>query len=408
MTGPSLIRRLTLALLLAGGLAGPAAALDKPRDFNPPMPEQVPNFRAQTRDVLIELASYAKKRDPHFQILLRNGVELLAKGDWEEQWDALHDPAGTNFYRRLPPRAVYRPLVKLLDGLVIDGLYCGKRAFDQPLDAALKARRADDAVIDRDKKLGVIRPPLPTEMGPFSNDPAVELRRAAEIQEKIERIERQRRILYAVDAMRAENRVLLSVESCAGPAATAALRAGARDHVVPYVTASGRLDEGPKTHPPGENSAEATSLGAVRAWLPLLRSDRFGDKGAFVDAVAGDNDDLVVIDVAQRAQGLTKDDLTRMKFKKMGPRRMVFAVLPIGRAYDWRWYWQKGWEVGNPAYLFAHDAAPGSYIVDLANGEWKALLGKYLTAVMDLGFDGVLFDDADTYLWFEELMPIDH
>jgi len=407
MTGPTLIRRLAWALVLCAAAAGPALALDKPRDFVPPPPEQVPNFRAQTRDVLIELASYAKKRDPHFQILLRDGVELLAKGDWEDRWDALHDPDGTNFYRRLPPRSVFRPLVKLLDGMVLDGLYCGKYAFDQSLDAAIKARRDDDAVIDRDKKLGIARPPLPTELGPFSNDPAVELRRAAEIQDKIDRLERQRRILYAVDAMRAEHRTLLSIEACPAGTAAGALRAGGRDRVVPYITANGRLDEGPRAHPVGESAGEIGSLGAVRAWLPLLRGDRFGDKGTFVDAIANDNDDLVVIDVALRGQALTKDDVARMKFKKMGPRRLVFAVMPIGRAYDWRWYWQKGWEVGSPAFLFAHGDQPGSYLADLGNAEWKTLLGKYLAGVMDLGFDGVMFDDSDTYLWFEDLMPID-
>jgi len=407
VTGASLISRLTLVALLLGAAAVPAAALDKPRDFVPPPVEQVPNFRAQTRDIVIELASYARKRDPHFQILLRNGVELLVKGDWEEQWDALHDPDGTNFYRRLPPRSVYRPLVKLIDGLVLDGLFCGKRAFAQPLDAAIKARRAEDAAIDRDKKLGIVRPPLPSELGPFSNDPAVELRRAAEIQERLDRLDHQRRTLYALDAMRSESRPLLSIEVCSGAAAAGAYRAAGRERVLSFVTADSRLDDGPRSHPPGENAAEVTTLGAARSWLPLLRSDRFGDKASLVEAITNDNDDLVVIDVTHRAQPLTKDEVARMKFKKIGPRRLVFATMSLGRAYDWRWYWQKGWDVGSPSFLFAHDEGAGQYLTDLSSPEWKALLGKYLAGIMDLGFDGVMLDDTDTYLWFEDLMPID-
>ena len=174
-----------------------------------------------------------------------------------------------------------------------------------------------------------------------------------------------------------------------------------------FVTAGSRLDDGPRSHPVGENAAEVTTLSAVHSWLPLLRSDRFGDKASLVEAITNDNDDLVVIDVTHRAQPLTKDDVARMKFKKIGPRRLVFATMSLGRAYDWRWYWQKGWDVGSPSFLFAHDEGAGQYLTDLSSPEWKALLGKYLTGIMDLGFDGVMFDDTDTYLWFEDLMPID-
>jgi hypothetical protein len=400
---------LTVALTAAAALAGPAHALDKPPNFVPPPPEQVANFRDQTRTVLIELASYAKKRDPAFQILMRGGVELLVKGDLEVQWEALHDPTGAGFYRRLPERAVFRPLVKVLDGLVLDGLYCGANVVETPLAEAIKARKADDEVIDREKKIGIHRPPVPSEMGPFSNDPAVELRRAAEIREKLEKAERVRRLLYGTDAMRAEGRTLLSIESCANQGAVeAAYRAAGRDRVTAFAMVNARLDEVPRTHPPAENAGEMLSVNAIRNWLPALRSDRFGSKGRFVDAVADSNVDMVIVDVAHRGVDfLVKADVARMKFKKLGPRRLVLAVMPIGRAYDWRWYWQKGWETGAPAFLFAHDDLPGTYITDAGNAEWKTLLGKYLAGVMDLGFDGVMFDDIETYLWFEDLMPID-
>ncbi|CCG42078.1 hypothetical protein [Magnetospirillum molischianum] len=398
-----------IVFLVLALLAPPAQALDKPRDFVPPPPDQVPNVREQTRSVMIELASYAKKRDPNFQVLMRGGVELLIKGDWEVQWEALHDPSSTGFYRRLPERSVFRPLVKVLDGLVLDGLYCGGNALNKPLADAIKERKANDAQIDTEKKLGIQRPPVPVEMGPFSNDPAVELRRAAEIKEKQDREERIRRIVYAADTIRSEGRALLSVDACAGSGQVeAALRGAGRDRVTSFAAVGARLDQPPRPHPPGENAGEVLSVNAIHNWLPLLRSDGFGSKNSFVDAIADSNYDMVVIDVAHRGVDfLVKTDIARMKFKKLGPRRLVLAAMPIGRAYDWRWYWQKGWDIGAPPFLFAHDDKPGTFIADVGNSEWKTMLGKYISGVMDLGFDGVMFDDVDTYLWLEELMPID-
>ena len=391
-------------------LAAPAWALDKSRDFVPPPADQIPNFRDDFRNVIIELADYAKKRSPTFQVLMRGGSELVVKGEAEVTWDELHDPGGSNFIKRLPLRAAFRPLIKRLDGIILDGMFCGPYRFEKPLADLLQERRDLDQELDRERKQGIHRPPTPIEMGPFSNDPKEELRKAAEIKQKQMRAELQRRELYAIDALRAEGRNVMSVDFCADrKELDAAYRAGQRDHVPTFAkVGTGPLDEAPRAHPYFENTIEVTSTANARNWLPILRSDRFGTKGKFIEAIADTNYDAVMVDVAHRsADLLVKSDVQRLKFKKLGARRLVLAVMPIGRAYDWRWYWQKGWDVGNPAFLFAHDEADGVYITDLASGEWRGLLGKYLAGIIDLGFDGVVFDDVGTYLWFEELMPID-
>lgn len=405
-------RALAVALVLAAIALGPqnAAALDKPPDFVPPDEDKIPNFREQTRQVLIELASFAKKRDPNFQVLMRGGAELLVKGEIETRWDEIHDPKGTGFYQRLPLRATFRPLVKLLDGIVADGMYCGTAALPQPLDAMITARRALDADLDREKKQGIHRPPVPVEMGPFSNDPAEELRKAALIRERQMAEERLRRTLYAADALRSEGRMVLGLDVCPDQkAADSALRAGARDKAPVFArVGDDHFDQVPRGHSAFENAAAVTTLSAVRTWLPVLRSDRFGSKDRFVEAVAASNYDMVVVDVAYRGTDfLVKTDIATMKFKALGPRRLVLALMPIGRASDWRWYWKKGWDVGTPGFLFAHDDQPGVFITDMGSAEWKTLLGKTIAGIMDLGFDGVLFDDVGTYLWFEELMPLD-
>lgn len=401
--------RRMMGVLLGMALAAPALALDKPRDFVPPPVERTPNFRDQTRDVILELSSYAKKRNPNFQVMMRGGYELLVKGEIEVEWEDIRDPDGTNFIKRLPLRATFRQLVKTLDGIVIDGMYCGPNKFDKPLAEVIKARKDLDAQLDRERRQGIHRPPTPIPMGPFSNDPAEELRKASEVRQLQLRAEAQRREIYAIDAMRTEGRNLMAVDFCATPAETeAAFRAGLRDKAPTFAKPGGdKLDDAPRAHPAFENAVEVLTVANARNWLPILRSDRFGTKGKFIEAIANTNYDVVVVDVAHRgADLLVKSDIAKLKFKKLGPRRLVLAVMPIGRAFDWRWYWQKDWDVGNPAFLFAHDEDPGVFITDTGSGEWKGVLGKYLAGVMDLGFDGVMFDDVGTYLWFEDLMPL--
>lgn len=399
----------TLMVLLAG--AAPAAALDKPRDWQPLPVSQIPNHREEWRGVLVELASYAKTRKSDFIVLVRGGMELVVKGERESQWEELRDPEGKTFEKRLPLGSVFRPYVKLVDGMVVDGLYCGGDAFRKPLDKAIKERRDLDNAIAQEKAQGIQRPPVPTAFGPFSLDPKEELRKSAEIRRMAEREERQRRMVYALDTLRQQGRRILSIEDCKTQKDVDAAYAGAdRDRVLSYAAVDAdRLSTLPKGHPRAESAVPVASVTAARNWLPLLRADRFGTKAEWVQAMEKTNHDALLIDVAHRgAEPLTKDDVKRLKFKELGSQRLMLAVLPVGKAYDWRWYWKKGWEAGNPSFLVAPDPQdPGSFITDMADPAWRELLGKYLAGIMDLGFDGVVLDDLDTYLWFEDLMPLE-
>ncbi|MBF0324005.1 hypothetical protein [Magnetospirillum moscoviense] len=399
---------LALALLLT---ATQAMAMDKPRDWIPPPASAVPNHREVWRDVIIEIASYAKARKKEAVILVKGGVELLVKGEREAAWEEAQDPYGTNFEKRLPLGTVYRPYMKVIDGLVVDGLYCSTFAFGKPLAEAIKDRRELDRVLAEERARGIQRPPVPQPLGPFSIDPKEELRRAAEIKRESEKIERQRRMIYAIDAARDAGRRLFSLEDCKTPKdADAAMRAADRDRVLTFADAdnptTGHL---PKTRPNHENAEPIRSVSAVRTWLPMLNADSFASRAEWVMALQKTNYDIVVVDVAHRGwDGLTPADIAKLKFKALGSPRLVLAALPLGKTQDSRWYWQKGWGAGSPPFLFAPDSdVPGQFITDLANPEWKAQLGKIATGIMDAGFDGIVFTETDTYLWFEELMPLD-
>lgn len=399
----------TLLAALAILAAPPAFALDKPRDWEPPKIDKIPNHREQWREVVDEISAYAKKRKPDFVVLVHNGAELFVKGEREAEWEEARDPAGKDFEKRLPLGTVMRPFIKNLDGVVLDGLYCGPFKFEKPLAEAIRERRELDATLADERKRGIVRPPVPLDHGPFSLDPKEEIRKYEESRRNALRAEHQRRIVYAAGAMIDAGRRLLAIETCATQAeAEAANKSADRDRVLAFVSVDNRaLDRMPTGHPRYENPAPVTTLGEARNWLALPKGDRFPTRAAWVMAIEDTNYDAVLVDVSHRGTDLlVKSDVYRMHFKKLGAPRLALAVVPVGRAHDWRWYWQKGWTVGAPAFLRAPDEPPGTFLVDVADKSWRETLGKTVVGVMDLGFDGIVIDDVDTYRWFEELMPI--
>jgi cysteinyl-tRNA synthetase len=399
----------TLALVLIA--AAPAVAMDKPRDWVPPPASAVPNHREIWREVIIEIATYVRARKTDAVVLVQGGVELLVKGERESAWEEAQDPYGSNFEKRLPLGTAFRPYMKMIDGIVVDGLYCGPFTFGKPLNEAIKDRRELDRQLAEERARGIHRPPVPQPMGPFSLDPKEELRRAAEIRRESMKVERQRRMIYAIDAARDAGRRLFSLEDCQTQKdVDAALRAADRDRVLTFAAqdnpTTGHL---PKTRPNHENAEPIRAVSAARTWLPMLNANSFASRAEWVMALEKTNYDILVIDVAHRGwDGLTPADIAKLKFKSLGSPRLVLAALPLGKTQDTRWYWQKGWEAGNPPFLFAPDSdIPGQFITDLSNPDWKAQLGKIATGIMNAGFDGILFSETDTYLWFEELMPLD-
>ena len=406
-----MMRFVMLAILLMG-LGCPVLAQERPMDWKPPLPESVPNYRDHWRAVVMELSNYAKTRNPKFTILVRVGAELLVRGDREVQWDQVQDPTGINYDKRLPLGAAIRPYIKAIDGVVFDNIYCGDTAFEnKPIDDLIKFRLEDDQKIVQELAVGVERPAPAIEQGPYSNDPKVELARAAEIRRLSDLEDHKRRVLRAMSALKTFNRPILSIENCPTQAAAdAAQRMGDRDHVLTFAAVNDtRLDVLPKIRPVHENANPIGSLAQVRTWLPMTKGDKFGGRDDWLNALSQTNYDVLVLDVGWRGVDLfNKADIARLKYKSLGGPRMVFAEMPMGRAFDWRWYWQKGWVAGNPPFLFAVDKSePGTFIVDPLSPQWLEILGKYIAGLMDLGFDGVMMDDIDTYLWFEDLMPLD-
>ncbi|TAN47840.1 MAG: hypothetical protein EPN26_13310 [Rhodospirillales bacterium] len=317
----------------------------------PVNPDRPPDFRAELRAIVMELTLYAKKRNPAFQVLLRDGAAILEKDRWEFILEEIMDPR-LNEEKRIPMHGLMRPLARALDGVVEDQLFCG--------DAPPK-------------------------------DHAIRLQTLAEFRRLGKR--------------------LLTVDTCmskvAGEALANARKMGALPYVATDVTA---LDTIPKGSPPDENPKPIASLDDARNLLVLLDTRRFGPKPKALVALLDTNQDVLILDagLGVNQETLTKPEIYKLKFKKIGSPRKVMARLPLTIATAGAPYWQPTWGEGNPAFLFATDPNnPDRFVVDYRDPEWKKILGLYLAWLMDLGFDGVMLDDTGGWRHFETLYPLD-
>jgi cysteinyl-tRNA synthetase len=350
---PALLLSLTLALPVQAQVPAPAKAAQAvaPAALGPINPDRPPDFRAELRTILMELTLYAKGRNRAFQVLLRDGAVILEKDKWEFVLEEIMDPK-LNEDKRVPLHGLMRPLARAIDGVVEDGLFCGD---DTP--AQLKTR----------------------------------LQTLAEVQRLGKRV--------------------LTIDTCAAKVANDALASAKKMGALPYVpTDVTALDTIPASRPPDENPKPIASLDDARNLLVVLDTRRLGPKPKALVALLETNQDVLILDVGQgvTSEALTKQEIYQLTFKKIGSPRKVLARMPITIAQAGALYWKPTWREGNPAWLFATDPTnPDRFYVDYRDAEWKQILGLYLAWVMDLGFDGVMFDDTGGWRHFETVFPLD-
>lgn len=155
---------------------------------------------------------------------------------------------------------------------------------------------------------------------------------------------------------------------------------------------------------PGRDNA--TLLRKATSWTYQLQG---GDRDiARLATTAGD---VLVIDYAMRAAGgmrpLTRDEVTALKRKPDGGRRIVVSYLSIGEAEEYRPYWQAAWKETPPAWIIGPNCRwPDNHLVRFWQDGWKNVVysGKesYLARIQAAGFDGVYLDRIDVYAEVEK------
>lgn len=156
-----------------------------------------------------------------------------------------------------------------------------------------------------------------------------------------------------------------------------------------------------------ENANDVKSLKDVKNFLYVIDGGPFGSKEKYVAALAKTNHDLLVVDLFTGDWTATADDVKRLKVKANGGRRLVLCYVSIGEAEDYRYYWQKDWKPGNPAYVGPENPQwKRNFAANYWDPAWQAVFveGKdsYLSRVQSVGFDGIYLDKVDEYEWFED------
>ncbi|MEM3543804.1 MAG: endo alpha-1,4 polygalactosaminidase [Candidatus Micrarchaeia archaeon] len=119
--------------------------------------------------------------------------------------------------------------------------------------------------------------------------------------------------------------------------------------------------------------------------------------------------DLIVIDYAPEDKnvGFSKDQISYAKNGK----KLIFSYLSIGEAENYRWYWKEEWDADNDGFpdknapewlLESNPNWTGNYFIKFWSPEWQTILFEYINKIIDSGFDGVVLDTVDSYMYFRK------
>lgn len=239
---------------------------------------EIPNYRTYMRDIVTDLAIYARQRDPNFIMTTRGGFDLLAWSRREFDLDEVkRDPLAKVVSDTIMP--VGRPqqlYIQQLNGIVLNGQFC----------APLRVPRDD---LEAMTKLGL---------------------------------------------------KLLSIEHCKDKAMAAqGLQSAIKAGVVAHTDAdqSDLFNTLPKSRPSPENPRNVEVLANARNMLVMVDSAQFPSRDEWLAALQRTNYDVLVTDAFFKGnQSLTKEEVHSLKFKEIGARRLVLARVNVGYAEDER------------------------------------------------------------------------
>jgi cysteinyl-tRNA synthetase, unknown class len=156
-----------------------------------------------------------------------------------------------------------------------------------------------------------------------------------------------------------------------------------------------------------ENNAVVTKLSQVKNFLYLINPSNYSTKNDFIAAVTSTNYDLLIMDLYfSDGNPFTYAEISQLKNKANGGKRLVISYMSIGEAEDYRYYWQSSWSSNKPSWLDKENPNwTGNYKVKYWEKDWQNIIygndSSYLKKILDANFDGVYLDIIDAFEFYE-------
>ncbi|MCK5036469.1 MAG: endo alpha-1,4 polygalactosaminidase, partial [Candidatus Sabulitectum sp.] len=137
-------------------------------------------------------------------------------------------------------------------------------------------------------------------------------------------------------------------------------------------------------------------LSDVEFWMYQIQDQHMD--GA-IEALGNTHYDMLVIDQTRSIIGEEGWDSAGDVAYLQSTGKLVICYIDVGEAEDYRWYWQAGWEVGNPSWIAGEDPDgwDGNYPVLFWHDDWKVIMAEYLTRIINDGYDGIYLDWLEVY-----------
>ncbi len=155
------------------------------------------------------------------------------------------------------------------------------------------------------------------------------------------------------------------------------------------------------------NDGAVIALPAVNNFLYLINLENFNSKIDFINAVTSTNYDLLIMDLFfQDGTSFTATEISQLKNKANGGKRLVISYMSIGEAENYRYYWQSGWNTNKPLWIDSENPNwPGNFKVKYWQKEWQNIIfgndDSYLHKIINAHYDGVYLDIIDAFDYYE-------
>jgi len=151
---------------------------------------------------------------------------------------------------------------------------------------------------------------------------------------------------------------------------------------------------------------DVNNLSDAKNFLYLINPEAYTSRQLFLNALAATSYDVILIDYFYNEEEFTRQEISSLKIKNMGGKRLVIAYMSIGEAEEYRYYWKDEWESDPPSWLKEENRDwEGNYKVEYWDPDWQDIIygssGSYIDKIVDKGFDGVYLDIIDAFEYFE-------